>query len=363
MMKQMNRTNNKWILAVVMCGFSLMAMSQGKVTFEKNVHDFGTIKEEQGKADYSFTFKNTGTAPVVIKEVKASCGCTTPYWTKEPVAPGGEGIVTASYSTMNRPGVFSKTLTVTTDAGSQVLTIKGDVTPKVRTVADDYPYKIGALRTKFRSFNLGKVTTEKPVTMDFEMYNESDEVLSFLPAEFVVPAHIQIVVAPGDIQPKSFGQLKITYDPNLKKLLGYQSDKITLKTTEATEAVKDLYVVATLEEYFPPMTEEELAKAPKLVLSKKEHDFGNIKDGDKVETVFELTNGGKTLLNIREARGNCGCTVGRLAKNDLAPGETIQMTVSFDSKGRKGKQFKNVTIFSNDPTSPTQVVTIKADVL
>jgi len=94
--------------------------------FEADVHDFGHLREGDA-ADYVFQFKNTGKEPLVIQRVQASCGCTTPDWSKDPVLPGKTGVVKASYATQGRPNAFTKTLTVFTNQGNKVLTIKGDV--------------------------------------------------------------------------------------------------------------------------------------------------------------------------------------------------------------------------------------------
>ena len=73
---------------------TLSSEAQAKISLEKKSHDFGSI-EEGVQATVTFTFKNTGNAPLILNSVKASCGCTTPKWTKEPIAPGSEGQVTA----------------------------------------------------------------------------------------------------------------------------------------------------------------------------------------------------------------------------------------------------------------------------
>lgn len=100
-----------------------------KFTIEKTTHDFGNI-EEGVQATVTFTFKNTGNSPLVLSNVAASCGCTTPKWTNEPVAPGKEGTVTAIYNSKGRPGNFTKTITVTHngEGGTDYLTIRGNVT-------------------------------------------------------------------------------------------------------------------------------------------------------------------------------------------------------------------------------------------
>jgi uncharacterized protein (DUF58 family) len=107
------------------------ANAQGVIKFKTESHDFGKI-EEGTQATFTFEFTNTGTAPVVISNAQASCGCTTPDWTKEPVMPGKTGKVTASFNSQGRPGNFSKTVTVVSnsEAPQIVLSIKGEVNPK-----------------------------------------------------------------------------------------------------------------------------------------------------------------------------------------------------------------------------------------
>lgn len=104
--------------------------SGAKIKFEKVEHNFGTITEGT-QATITFTFENVGTEPLVLNSVRASCGCTTPKWTKEPIAPGAKGEVTAIYNSRGRPGNFTKTITVkyNGEAGTEFLTIRGTVVP------------------------------------------------------------------------------------------------------------------------------------------------------------------------------------------------------------------------------------------
>ena len=94
--------------------------------FTTEDHNFGNIPEGPS-VSYDFEFKNIGKEPIILSNVQASCGCTTPTWPKEPIAPGKSAKITATYSTQGRPGQFTKTVTVTSNVGSKVLKIGGVV--------------------------------------------------------------------------------------------------------------------------------------------------------------------------------------------------------------------------------------------
>ncbi|MBK7650590.1 MAG: DUF1573 domain-containing protein [Flammeovirgaceae bacterium] len=95
--------------------------------WDSTSHDFGKIKQGT-PVTHEFKFTNTGKAPLVITNVQASCGCTTPDWSKEPVMPGGQGFIKATFNAAS-PGAFNKTVTVTAniETGFVQLTIRGEV--------------------------------------------------------------------------------------------------------------------------------------------------------------------------------------------------------------------------------------------
>lgn len=112
--------------------YSVAFAAKPTMEFTKTEHNFGTIKEEIGSVATQFEFTNNGDSPLNILRVSASCGCTTPTYSKEPILPGKKGMITAEYSTVRRPGTFNKTIRVYTNVPDTVfvLTIKGNVTPK-----------------------------------------------------------------------------------------------------------------------------------------------------------------------------------------------------------------------------------------
>lgn len=95
--------------------------------FVETKHDFGTVKESNVPVTCIFTYTNTTDKPLIINNVKASCGCTTPEYSKEPLLPGETAQIKVSFNTINRIGAFNKSIFVSTNYGEKVLTIKGVV--------------------------------------------------------------------------------------------------------------------------------------------------------------------------------------------------------------------------------------------
>ena len=84
-----------------------------------------------------------------------------------------------------------------------------------------------------------------------------------------------------------------------------------------------------------------------ITFEKNEHDFGNVKQGDKVSYDFKFTNTGETDLVIADAKGSCGCTVPEYPKSPIKPGDGGSIKVSFDTTGKSGQNTKSVTLTCN----------------
>ncbi|MFC0602937.1 DUF1573 domain-containing protein [Winogradskyella pulchriflava] len=97
------------------------------IKFKTEVIDYGTV-EQNSDGTRTFTFTNTGNAPLLITNVKTSCGCTVPSYSKAPIQPGDSGELEIKYNT-KKLGAFTKTVTVTSNAegGNKILKIKGNI--------------------------------------------------------------------------------------------------------------------------------------------------------------------------------------------------------------------------------------------
>lgn len=337
--------------------------SKARISFETLRHDFGTFKEEAGIQSFDFKFKNDGSAPLIINQVQASCGCTTPEWTREPVAPGANGLIKVSYNPKNRPGVFTKTIRVSSNAenGEIVLTILGQVTPHERTVEEDFPNVIGPLRARTNYMAFPPIKQNEVKKDSIEIVNTSDQPveLSFK----TPPPHLTAVFRPAKLAPNQKGFIVVTFDASKINTFGFVMHRIYLNIDGKDDYRNSIAVSTTLEEDFSKLTPEQLKNAPVATFDAQSFDFGDIKQNEKVDHTFNLKNTGKSDLIIRNLKTSCGCTAVSPSKNVIPAGETVPIQVTFDTHGKSGRQNKTITVITNDPKNPTTILRISSNVV
>ena len=118
----------------------MAAQAHADIKFDKMSHDFGTFSESSPVVKCTFTFTNVGDGPLVIHQVVASCGCTVPEYTQEPIMPGKTGTIQVTYNgTGKYPGHFKKSITVRSNAESSELIrliIEGNMTEAETKTSD-----------------------------------------------------------------------------------------------------------------------------------------------------------------------------------------------------------------------------------
>lgn len=343
--------------------FSVSVAQQAKqLNFREETHDFGVVDENKGPVTHEFVFTNNSPRPVKILKVQASCGCTTPGWSKEVIPPGKQGFIQASYDPKGRPGFFSKSLTVTTDleAAPVILQIKGQVTNDAKPAPSDYPVAKGNLRTKTSSFNMGRVfLKDEYVVREFPIMNAGAEAINFS-GKFVNPSYIIVDVQPRSLAPGEKGIVKVSYNGALKKQYGFQSDNIEIESDDKVQPKKSFSVYATLEDFFPQMTAAELSNAAELTFESQTIDFGNVNGDAPTEKEVRLSNTGKKELLLKSIQPNCSCVTATASKTSLKPGESATVKITFIPQERSGTQNKAITFYSNDPKNPVQRLTFTA---
>lgn len=115
------------IFIVVFCAsivYGFAQQPQAEIKFDKLVINFGTFSETNPVQKCTFTFTNVGTAPLVINQAMASCGCTIPSYTKSPIKPGEKGKIDVTYNGKGKfPGHFKKSITIRTNGATEMTRI------------------------------------------------------------------------------------------------------------------------------------------------------------------------------------------------------------------------------------------------
>jgi hypothetical protein len=348
------------IATMVISAITINAQTRtASATFEKLEHDFGNINEEKGSVSVDFHFKNMGGTPLLLKDVHASCGCTSPNWSKEPVLPGAKGFINVSYNPAGRPGRFEKTVTVTTNGDPEVVTLKiiGNVVPKPKTIEDDYPALISGLRFKSNSIAFPAINFGNVATNNAEVYNPTDKPVNITFTE--VPAHIIVKAKPETLGPKQEGAIEVTYNSAIKNDYGTQFDGLIILVDGKQTGMSRFGISAQIIEDFSQLTPEQRANAPVISFENSTYDFDTIKQGTVATYSFKFKNTGKSDLIVRKVATSCGCTAAELKTKLIKPGDSESINVSFNSTGRSGTQNKTINVISNDPVTPRVTLWIK----
>lgn len=342
------------LVSLLVSGFSIAQT----IDFSSTVYDFGKIKEDDGVAYHEFEFVNNGDAPLIVQRVNTSCGCATPHWSRQPVAPGQKGTIKVGYNATGRPNAFSKTITVISNAKQQAvnLRIKGFVIPHVKTIDEIYIVPLGDLRFAKLYQSMGRMTLNQTFVDTLKFLNKGLVEVK-VEVDKRNRQYVDFQTVPALVKPNEFGSIIITYNPDLRKDWGFVSDRFFMSVNGKLHTNKQLTISGSIEEDFSKLSEAQLANAPRVQFNTTEYNFGNAwPEGSVVEFDFEMQNVGKSDLLIRKVKPSCGCTTVNPSTNVLKPGEKSVIKAKFRTRGYSGRQNKSITVITNDPKRSTMLL-------
>lgn len=347
---------------------AVTAMGQDPVmTFTKTEHDFGKINEADGRVTTVFEFKNEGMSPLVLSNVRASCGCTTPKWTREPIEPGQTGQITVTYNPNGRPGRFQKTITVTSNAqeATKRLYIKGEVIPKPVKPVDNYPVKMGELSIKKNSLNFGSVKKGDKKTLEIEYANETDHAIKVDYLMRDQDSYFAAQLTLAELQPKQTGKLIVALLSEECSLYGPVDARIYMMVN-GKRVLTDEYAIrmtANLQEDFSKLTIEQRQQAP-IVEVERTIDLGTVKAGKKAAFKIALKNAGVDPLQVRRIVLDDKLISLTAPKSAIKSGHKGDIKVDINAQSTKGgasveaaHYSRTATLITNDPENP--VITLK----
>ncbi len=249
--------------------FSFNTFAQSEFEFIEDKHDFGTVIEGVN-ATWEFKFKNVGKDPIILQptDVRASCGCTTPNWTKDTIKPGGMGVVSAQFGSAGRPGIFNKNVTVSYKGNVvKMLTIKGIVIkPDTTKYTEAELKKSPKIVLEKNAHNFGKVERGQKVMTRISIKNNGKDSLAILSSQsacscitpkLMMEKKDKTTIEVKNIPPGKTYFLELVYFASGD---GMNTDILTLTTNDKssprTEIKLSAEVVASLQEKSPLMEDK-----------------------------------------------------------------------------------------------------------
>ena len=347
-------------LCMALTAVAMMAQNP-VITFEKTEHDFGKINEADGRVSVVFSFKNEGMAPLVLSNVRASCGCTTPTWTKEPVEPGQTGSITVTYNPNGRPGRFQKTVTITSNASepTKKVYIKGEVIPKQAKPVNKYTVAVGELSMKTTTLDLGVVKKGENKSGELEYANMTKEDHTVKLATRAADSYIINQVTLPSVKANEVGKFVFALESENTKLYGpievYAYVEIDGKAVQ--DDAHKLTIKADIVEDFSKMTVEQKQQAPIMEIANNIN-LGKATAGKVLKGQLAIKNTGVNPLEVR--RAYCADKqVNTKTPKAIKSGKKGNLTIEINTKDMQpGAYSREFLVITNDFERSQQKVTV-----
>ena len=252
-----------------------------------------------------------------------------------------------SYDPAGRRRLQKLSLSIPMESINHSLTIKGTVTPKPRTIEDDYPRLMGDLRLQNNHFSFMNVLNTETSTSEIPVVNVGEN--SLIIGFDKLPPYLKIEVIPSELKPNEKGVLKAVLDASKVDDYGFIVHRTAILLNGEKPQNSLLSATAVIKEDFSKLSPKELANAPKIQFNNTDYDFKTVKSGEVVSHEFEFTNEGKRPLIIRKVKTGCGCTASTPPTESIKPGDKSTIKVSFNTRNRSGRQTQYIDVFCNDP--------------
>lgn len=322
------------------------------ITWDKTVHDFGDVSVSDGPLTCTFTLTNTGKEPIAIFEVVSSCGCTDVLWTKEPIAPGKSGSISATYKNEDGAIPFDKTLTVYVSGVKRpvILRLRGVVHEKKKSLSELYgARKLGAFGLKTRQFKTGTLKQGLSASESATVANLGKKPLRVTFTDLA--EDLQLSVEPNPIPAGSTATLQYTVRAN-PALYGKNIYRAT-PVLNGIKAEAPLEIIAWTQENFSTLDKAARDNAALPSFEASTVNIGRVNKGERKKVTFVCTNRGKSPFHIYKADSDCEALTLESLPSEIAPDEKGSVRFTLDtSLLEKGENVIMVSLTTNSPLRP-----------
>lgn len=328
------------------------ADGQGKISWDKTLHDFGDVSVSDGPLSCTFTLTNTGQEAITIFEVVSSCGCTDVQWTRDPLMPGQSGTISATYQNEDGALAFDKTLTVYISGVKRpvVLRLRGVVHDKKKSLSELYgAEKLGDFGIKSRSLKTGTLHQGLSVSETATVANLGRKPLE-VGFESVSP-QLTMSVSPNPIPVGSTATL--TYTVRADASLFGRNEYSAVPVLNGKKAPEILSVTAWTQENFALWSQEQRENAALPMFDTSTFNFGIIDDGKSIDVSFPCLNKGKSTLHFYKADTEKMALelAGSLPEIEAGKKGSVRFTLD-TSLLPKGENVIMISLTTNSPLRP-----------
>lgn len=330
-----------------------------------------------------YDFQNTGNQPLIISEVRPSCGCIRVDFPRQSIPPGGKGTVSALYDA-GMMGTFYRELAVYTNAGDQpiYLSFQGRVMEKPVEAINfetDFPIDLGGIRLNTNSVEFDDVNKGDQPVVELQVANIDHE--RYTPQLMHLPPYLKAEYFPQVLHKGRTGRIRLTLDSNKLMMNGLNQTNIYLarQLGDRVGSQNEIVVSAVLLPAFAKLTANQLAHAPRMVMLDGEEmvntpspankqsgraEIHFLPDGrkSKLTKTIQMTNIGEEPLTVQSVQV-FNRAVAVSLDNRLIPAHgTSKLKITIDTKLlRKAKNKPRVLIISNDPRQPKTVLNLNVN--
>lgn len=229
------------------------------------------------------------------------------------------------------------------------------------TMQDRFPNKSGNILFSTLSLSFHGMLDNATATDTIRFYNAANYAISLAasnPASFI---HAELSTT--KLLPHTEGYVRIFYDATKTDDYGVLLHQLVINTSDSIFPKKEIFISTVVEPYFAPLSAADSALAPRLKVSETVYNFNKVKEGQPVDHTIQVTNTGKSELKITAVKPACSCLGAEIEKRNIAPGESTNLHLSYNTARKSGPESKDVTLYTNDPFMSKINITVKGEVI
>ena len=354
------KTMRYLLLSFVCCLLSVVAgFAQPRFVPDTDIKKVGEV-EFQVPRHFSLGFTNKGDKPLLIKEVKASCGCLDVSFPKGPVAAGSRGEISLTFDA-KLLGSFYKEVEVMTNASDKLsyIAIQGTVVTEVHDYSDEFPIDLGNVRLVTNIVEFEDVNRGDHPTAELRLLNADRT--AFRPELMHLPPYLSADYLPEDIPAGKAGTIRLTLDSEKLSSLGLNQTSIYLSRYMGDKIgdTNEILVSAILLPSFADMSDEALAQAPELSISESSIDMGAFNGKKELSRTIMLTNTGKSDLHIHAVQVFNKAISVNIDKSTIRPGKSTKLKINVAARYMgKSKGRMRVMLITDAPRQAKQYINV-----